>query len=201
MAITDPQADPARVPTHPALRADPGARSNGRRAGFAKVIGRVRFFDRDKGHGFVYFPDGSGDAYVNAEVLGPHGRTALLPETTVAGRIEDGADGRRRLHSIWAIDESTAPSSALAHREVTLAAPAAAEPCTTSVMRAKLFDPIRGWGFFARDSGADVFVHVTAIRAAALQEIVVGELYEVDVGVNTKGPFAKSLRRLEGEVA
>ncbi len=172
-----------------------------RKRDFARVIGKVKFFDTDKGHGFLYFGDGSGDAFMPADILGSHGLTTLLPDTTVAGRIENYQDGRRKVHSIWAIDESTVPASAKGRRcgPVVPSRAPGLDPThpRTSRMRVKIFNPIQGWGFLEEPEHPDVFVHISVVKAAGLQEIVKGESVEVDVAWNDKGPCALAIRTFE----
>lgn len=184
--------------------ADPGA-ARGRRD-MRRLIGRVKNFDVAKGHGFLYFGDGSEDAMVRSECLDEHGIDRLLPETTVAGQVECRDDGRRRVHRIWAIDESTVPA-ALRERAArrkdpgrrdsvpTRAGTVDAAGVTTGRLSVKMYDAEKGWGFLA---GAcckvDVFVHVSVVHAAGLAFIEPDQEYEVDFGSSDKGPCAVAIR-------
>ena len=49
----------------------------------------------------------------------------------------------------------------------------------------KWFDNSKGYGFIARESGADVFVHHTAIQGEGYKSLEEGQQVEFEV---TKGP-------------
>lgn len=57
--------------------------------------GKVRFFDADKGFGFIA-KDGGGDVYVRANVL-PEGVTTLRPGQRVEFGVMDGRRGEQAL--------------------------------------------------------------------------------------------------------
>ena len=57
--------------------------------------GRVRFFDADKGFGFIT-KDGGGDVFVGSGVL-PKGMTALKPGQKVEFGVIDGRRGEQAL--------------------------------------------------------------------------------------------------------
>lgn len=77
-------------------------------------VGKVRFFDADKGFGFLT-KDGGGDVYVRASAL-PAGVTALKPGQKVEFDLIEG----RRGEQAWAVRLLEAPPSlAKAHRKST----------------------------------------------------------------------------------
>jgi CspA family cold shock protein len=49
----------------------------------------------------------------------------------------------------------------------------------------KWFNEAKGYGFIARDSGGDVFVHVSAIQAGGFRTLQEGQRVQFSV---TKGP-------------
>jgi CspA family cold shock protein len=53
----------------------------------------------------------------------------------------------------------------------------------------KWFNDAKGYGFIARDSGGDVFVHQSAIQSSGFRSLQQGQRVQFDV---TKGP--KSLQ-------
>jgi CspA family cold shock protein len=55
------------------------------------------------------------------------------------------------------------------------------------VGRVKWFDPERGYGFILRDSGEQIFVHHTQIKAAGYQTLGQGGLVEFGLGIGSKG--------------
>ena len=60
----------------------------------------------------------------------------------------------------------------------------------------KWFNAQKGFGFIAREGGADVFVHHTAIQGEGYRELVEGERVEFEVTQGPKGPQASEVVRL-----
>jgi cold shock protein len=60
----------------------------------------------------------------------------------------------------------------------------------------KWFNAQKGFGFIAREGGADVFVHHTAIQGEGYRELVEGERVEFEVTQGPKGPQASDVVRL-----
>ena len=60
----------------------------------------------------------------------------------------------------------------------------------------KWFNNQKGYGFIARDSGEDVFVHHTAISAEGYRSLAEGDRVEFTVEQGQKGPAAADVRKL-----
>jgi len=54
----------------------------------------------------------------------------------------------------------------------------------------KWFNGAKGYGFIARESGDDVFVHYSAIRGAGYKNLDEGQRVEFSVEQSPKGPQA-----------
>jgi CspA family cold shock protein len=62
--------------------------------------------------------------------------------------------------------------------------------------KVKWFNPNKGFGFIAReDQEKDVFVHVSAVKAAGLRDLKEGEQLTFDVDQAAKGPCAVNLQK------
>ena len=59
----------------------------------------------------------------------------------------------------------------------------------------KWFNNEKGYGFIQRASGADVFVHHTAIQAEGFRTLAEGEMVEFEVIQGPKGLQAANVRR------
>ncbi|AEU37058.1 cold-shock DNA-binding domain protein [Granulicella mallensis MP5ACTX8] len=59
----------------------------------------------------------------------------------------------------------------------------------------KWFNNAKGFGFLARDSGPDVFVHYSAIQLDGYKSLKEGDEVEFDVIQGTKGPQADQVVR------
>ena len=61
----------------------------------------------------------------------------------------------------------------------------------------KWFNAQKGYGFIARESGPDVFVHFSAIQTSGYRELVEGERVEFAIVDGPKGPQASDVLRLD----
>jgi CspA family cold shock protein len=58
----------------------------------------------------------------------------------------------------------------------------------------KWFNGAKGYGFIARDSGQDVFVHQSAIQTAGFSRLEEGQRVQFDVIKGPKGLQAENVR-------
>ena len=58
----------------------------------------------------------------------------------------------------------------------------------------KWFNAEKGYGFIAREGGADVFVHFSAIQADGYRSLGEGQRVEFDVAPGRKGEEAQNVR-------
>ena len=59
------------------------------------AIGTVKFFNSDKGYGFIENEDGSGDSFVHITAVQAAGMTALDKDQRVNYDVETGRDGKQ----------------------------------------------------------------------------------------------------------
>jgi CspA family cold shock protein len=57
-------------------------------------IGNVKFFNSDKGYGFIANADGSGDAFVHISAVERAGMATLNKDQRVSYELETGRDGK-----------------------------------------------------------------------------------------------------------
>ncbi len=60
----------------------------------------------------------------------------------------------------------------------------------------KWFNEQKGYGFITQDTGADVFVHYSAIEGGGFRSLNEGERVEFEVIPGAKGPQATSVKKL-----
>ena len=58
----------------------------------------------------------------------------------------------------------------------------------------KWFNNEKGYGFIARESGPDVFVHYSAIQGNGYRSLTEGQAVEFDVAPGRKGEEAQNVR-------
>src|SRR5579862_5407392 len=68
---------------------------------------KVKWFNGEKGFGFVELTDGTGEAFLHISVVEAAGHTALEPGTTLTVRVGQGAKGPQ-ITEVTAVDASTA---------------------------------------------------------------------------------------------
>ena len=68
---------------------------------------KVKWFNGEKGFGFVELTDGTGEAFLHISVVEAAGHTALEPGTTLTTRVGQGQKGPQ-ITEITAVDASTA---------------------------------------------------------------------------------------------
>src|SRR3984885_5019135 len=71
----------------------------------------VKWFNPEKGFGFVALSDGSGDAFLHANTLNQSGHNAVSPGATLRVRIGQGQKGRQ-VSEVLSVDETTATPTA-----------------------------------------------------------------------------------------
>jgi CspA family cold shock protein len=160
------------------------------------VGGVVKWFNADKGFGFVELLDGSGDAFLHGSVLAQGGISVVQTGETVQVRVGPGHKGPH-ITEVLSVDTSTATPTTLPR--ASFRATISSEPSSgTSVEETgtvKWFNVDKGFGFIARDSGGkDVFVHISALERSGLTALNEGERVTFDVVDGRKGPEANGVR-------
>jgi CspA family cold shock protein len=156
------------------------------------VSGVVKWFNPEKGFGFVELSDGSGDAFLHGSVLTQGGIAAVQPGETLEVRVGPGHKGPH-VTEVLSIDSSTAVPMA---SRLSSAQPTTPNgPSVEETGTVKWFNAERGYGFIAPNSGGkDVFVHVSALERSGIAALTEGQTVVVDVIEGRKGPEAARVR-------
>jgi CspA family cold shock protein len=158
----------------------------------------VKWFNPEKGFGFVSVEDGSGDAFLHAAVLERSGHGAVQPGATLQVRIERGQKGPQ-VSEVLEMDASTATPEA-AHGSghggpSSGSSRAPAGPTFEMDGTVKWFNGDKGFGFIAAEGGGkDVFVHASALQRSGLTSLAEGQRVKMDVRQGQKGPEVATLR-------
>ncbi|GBQ17314.1 transcriptional regulator cold shock protein [Acetobacter cibinongensis NRIC 0482] len=166
----------------------------------------VKWFNGEKGYGFVELADGSGDVFLHANALSQIGQDGVSPGATLVVRIGQGPKGRQ-VAEVISVDESTAQPERPRSSGGFNSAPrggaggfgggraprpapdmSGAEEIRGTV---KWYNATKGFGFITPDGGGkDIFVHASALERSGLSSLNEGQSTNVKVVQGQKGPEA-----------
>jgi CspA family cold shock protein len=155
----------------------------------------VKWFNADKGFGFVTVADGP-DAFLPARALEMAGHSSVPDGARLKVRISQGQKGPQ----VTEVIEVDATSDQVMSRAEWRPSPRPSSPrpgagpteeCLGSV---KWYNREKGFGFVAQDRGGkDVFVHATTLDRSGLNELAEGQR---QISQDQKGPEARSIEIL-----
>ena len=151
----------------------------------------VKWFNSEKGFGFVELADGSGDAFLHIGVVQSAGHEDVAPGTKLRVQVGQGQKGRQ-ITAIVELDASGAeaaqprrapPPRKSSERE--RVDPSTATPLDGTV---KWFKAEKGFGFVqADDGGKDVFIHISVLERAGVTGLAEGQRVAMQVVSTPKG--------------
>lgn len=152
--------------------------------------GKVKWYNPDKGYGFVTLEDGS-DAFLHGSVLQESGRASVPAGASVVVDAGMDAQGRLQVTYVASVDETTAtPQSAPARRAPPLTGPVNEVPGIL-----KWYSALKGYGFVTPlDGGKDIFLHATALSRSGIAAPAAGTPMVVGVRAGRSGPEAETVR-------
>ncbi len=173
-------------------------------SGAIRVTGTVKWFNHEKGYGFIVSKDVDGDILLHKSVMEAFGDAAVLEGTTVECDVIQKVKGlqARKVHSV---DETTAckmsgngaakpnGDAKRQRREIILPEP------TGPVIEAfvKFFSRPKGYGFFVPVVGGDdIFVHMDVLRPCGIRELRQGQRVLVRVTTTERGLAATDVKLL-----
>ena len=170
------------------------------------VDATVKWFNGEKGFGFVELADGSGDAFLHIGAVQAAGHETVTPETKLKVQVGQGQKGRQVTAVVEVGELGTgtgAGSGGMGARSPRPAAPARksfdrerADPSTAVVVEGavKWFKSEKGFGFVgADDGGKDVFIHISVLERAGINALGEGQRVSMKVVSTQKGREAISI--------
>ncbi len=159
---------------------------------------KVKWFNGEKGFGFVELTDGSGEAFLHISVVEQAGHSALESGTTLTVRVGQGAKGPQ-ITEITNVDASTAEPSRGPPRfgggggRPPRSFERPTGPAEEVEGQVKWYDPKKGFGFVAVDGSKDVFIHRSVLAKEGINELAEGQRIHMKVVPGAKGLEAVGL--------
>ena len=145
--------------------------------------GTVKFFNPQKGFGFIVRDDGGEDVFVHISAVEQAGLTDLADGQPLEFTLVDRG-GRISATNLRIEGEPMAVerTSAGPQRQLT------GEKASGTV---KFFNAMKGFGFIQRDDGQpDAFVHISAVERAGIPTLNEGDRLEFELEVDRRGKYA-----------
>ncbi len=145
--------------------------------------GKVKFFNTQKGFGFIQRDEGGEDVFVHISQVERAGLEGLAEGQELAFNLVDrggkvSAADLQVVGDVIPVQQKTAGPQ----RELT------GEKATGTV---KFFNSMKGFGFITRDDGKeDAFVHISAVERSGLPGINEGDRFEFDLEVDRRGKYS-----------
>ncbi|MEO6388738.1 MAG: cold-shock protein [Croceibacterium sp.] len=145
--------------------------------------GKVKFFNVQKGFGFIQRDEGGEDVFVHISQVERAGLEGLAEGQELQFNLVDRG-GKVSAADLQVVGDviKVEQKAASPQRELT------GEKATGTV---KFFNSMKGFGFITRDDGKeDAFVHISAVERSGLQTINEGDKFEFDLEMDRRGKYS-----------
>jgi CspA family cold shock protein len=150
----------------------------------AQIVGTgkgiVKFFNVQKGFGFVQQEGGGEDVFVHISAVERAGLEGLAEGQELQYNLVDRG-GKVSAQDLQVVGDVIAVEA----KPVTPQRELTGERVTGTV---KFFNAMKGFGFLVRDDGQpDAFVHISAVERSGMSALNAGERYQFDLEVDRRG--------------
>ncbi len=143
--------------------------------------GKVKFFNTQKGFGFIQRDEGGEDVFVHISQVERAGLEGLAEGQELQFNLVDRG-GKVSAADLQVVGDVIEVEKKAPQRELT------GEKAVGTV---KFFNAMKGFGFITRDDGKeDAFVHISAIERSGLSGVEEGDRFEFDLEVDRRGKYS-----------
>lgn len=166
-----------------------GGGGGGRGGMPAQVVGEgsgtVKFFNAQKGFGFIVRDDGGEDVFVHISAVEQAGLTGLAEGQQLKFTLVDRG-GKVSATDLVIEGEPIAVPERAAER-----GPSRQLTGERASGTVKFFNAMKGFGFIQRDDGQpDAFVHISAVERAGMSSLQEGDRLDFELEVDRRGKYA-----------
>ena len=165
-----------------------------------RACGHVKWFDPEKGYGFVVSDEGGPDILLHVNVLRSFGQNSIA-EGAAIEIMTHNTDRGPQAAEVISVD---APSQVETIMPADFAElyPTVIESVPLEAARVKWFNKEKGFGFAnVFGSSEDVFLHIGVLRQTGLAELQTGEALAVRVIDGKRGRMAAQVLTWEAAVS
>lgn len=147
--------------------------------------GKVKFFNAQKGFGFIQRDEGGEDVFVHISQVERAGLEGLAEGQELQFNLVD------RGGKISAADLQVVGDVIPVQQKAAAAGPQRQLTGEKATGTVKFFNSMKGFGFITRDDGKeDAFVHISAVERSGLPGINEGDRFEFDLEVDRRGKYS-----------
>lgn len=157
------------------------------------IRGTIKWFNSEKGFGFIVPEDGGADIFLHLSALRDAGVSEVNGGATVVCTVSEGPKGLQAARVVE-IDSSTAVPVQKRRTRSPLGIERGHHEPLFEVgefvdAEVKWFNPVKGYGFITvEESSPDVFIHMQTLRRSGISVLDRGQLVRVRIGQSPKGP-------------
>lgn len=157
--------------------------------------GKIKWFDRLKGYGFIVDDESCEDILLRGQILRNFGQASVTEGARVLFEASQTSRGLQAeiIHAIFSDEENYNFDSSSFGADVNIEEARARK--TLAPGRVKWFDPQKGFGFINLfDDLEDIFVHIEILRSCGMSDLEQGQAVAIKEIKTQRGRMAIEVR-------